>query len=53
MLSLTLDYTFKKVFAEKEEILINLLNSLMNFQIGQSIKCIQILNPQILPDEIK
>jgi predicted transposase/invertase (TIGR01784 family) len=52
MLTLTLDYTFKKVFAEEEKILISLLNSLMNFQEDQIITCIQILNPKILPDDI-
>jgi predicted transposase/invertase (TIGR01784 family) len=52
MLTLTLDYTFKKVFAEHYKILIHLVNSLMNFAKGQWIDCIQVLNPKILPEDI-
>jgi len=51
-LQLTLDYTFKKTFTEKHEILIDLINSVLEFPSTSKIECIEIRNPEILPEDI-
>jgi predicted transposase/invertase (TIGR01784 family) len=51
-LQLTLDYTFKKTFTEKHEILIDLINSVLEFPSTSKIECIEIRNPGILPEDI-
>jgi len=52
-LQLTLDYTFKKVFAEDHEILINLINSVLEFPSFARINSIKVKNPAILPEDIQ
>ncbi|ETR69352.1 MAG: hypothetical protein OMM_09673, partial [Candidatus Magnetoglobus multicellularis str. Araruama] len=52
ILQLTLDYTFKKLFAEDPEILINLINSVLEFPSYAKIDSIRIKNPAILPEDI-
>jgi len=51
-LKLTLDYTFKKIFAENDDILIDLINCVLEFKPPFDIKTIEIKNPEILPEDI-
>ena len=52
-LQLTLDYTFKKLFADDHEILINLINSVLEFPSFAKVDSIEIKNPAILPEDIQ
>ncbi|KPA16939.1 hypothetical protein MHK_002859 [Candidatus Magnetomorum sp. HK-1] len=49
ILKLTLDYTFKKMFSENIDILIDLVNSVLEFPELAKVKC---KNPQILAEDI-
>jgi len=52
ILKLTLDYTFKKIFANNKDILIDLINSVLEFKPPCNIKTLEIKNPEILPEDI-
>jgi predicted transposase/invertase (TIGR01784 family) len=53
LLSLKNDYVFKQMFTRHQDLLIDLINSVLELQANQAIQEIVVLNPQILPDHIE
>lgn len=52
LLTPTLDYVFKRLFAEDQEILLDLVNAMLNFPESRRIQALHVKNPTILPEHI-
>lgn len=52
LLTPKLDYVFKRLFTEDQEILLDLVNAVLNFPEPTRIQSIEVKNPEILPEQI-